>query len=66
MAERTVLEHDVVPMRLDARDNAGDARLVERLIAKMATNGWTFVSLAAPTAQTALVVFSRPMRKGGE
>lgn len=57
-------EHKVVAIKLDARDVAGDAVLVENLMAKMVADGWDFISLATPTGQTALVVFSRPGRAG--
>ncbi len=52
-------EHKTVPLKLNAKNNEGDAALVDELVAKMVADGWAFVSLASPTAQTALVVFSR-------
>lgn len=53
----------VVALRLNAEDVEGDAALVEELVARMATDGWAFMSLAAPTCATALVAFTRPHRK---
>lgn len=63
MAERTMLEYNVVPLRLIG-SSAGHAGLVEKLMVKMAIDGWAFVSLATPTTSMALVVFSRPVQKG--
>lgn len=60
---KRIPEVKVVPLDLRARDHAGDAGLVEELVARMAEDGWTFVSLAATTGQTALVVFTRPPKR---
>lgn len=60
---KRVPEIKVMAMDLSARDNAGDAVLVENLVERMAEDGWAFVTLAAPTVQTALVVFSRPPKR---
>jgi len=53
----------VVALDLDAQTVCGDAVLVENLVKKMAKDNWSFVSLAAPSSRTSLVVFSRPSKK---
>lgn len=53
-------EYKVVSVELDAQNVKGDAVLLDKLIAKMVANGWTFESLTTPTHTYAFVVFARP------
>lgn len=54
----------VVTLALNARTVEGDAVLVERLVARMAGDGWAFASLATPSVYRALVAFTRPAKMG--